>query len=101
MAKLWMLHVIGLKLTAILQVCVWSEAVDPTRGFTHVALDKSSYKVQRPHNVPVDQRYSFINGVHKLWVYSSDKPHTPISKTKPRTEIRIKVFSSTKRERKR
>ena len=75
--------------------------IDPTEGFIPVLLNESNFVIQWPYDVPEDQRYSFINGVHKLWVYSSDKPHTPISKTKPRTEIRIKVFSSTKRERKR
>ena len=30
-------------------------------------------------------------GVHKLWVFSTDKPHTLTSQTKPRTEIAILV----------
>ncbi|KAI9108680.1 hypothetical protein K1719_020327 [Acacia pycnantha] len=88
MLQLWMLQVIGLKLM-ILQVSVWCEAVDPTQGFTPVPLHDSNFEVQRPYNVPVNQRYSFANGVHKLWVYSTDKPHSPDSHTLPRTEIRI------------
>ncbi|KAK8486270.1 hypothetical protein V6N12_013841 [Hibiscus sabdariffa] len=34
-------------------------------------------------------RYSFNNGVHRFWLYSTDKPHTPSSQTKPRCEIQI------------
>ncbi|XP_054807691.1 citrate-binding protein-like [Prosopis cineraria] len=90
MEQLWKLHVIiVLKLMMIFQVSVRSEAVDPTQGFTRVGLDESNFQVQRPYDVPVNQRYSFVNGVHRLWVYSTDKPHTPDSDTLPRTEIRI------------
>ncbi|XP_028798248.1 citrate-binding protein-like [Neltuma alba] len=66
-----------------------SEAADPTHGFIPVALDSSNFHVQKPYDVPVNQRYSFSNGVHKLCVYSTDKPHTTDSPTLPRTEIRI------------
>lgn len=66
-------------------------AVDPTQGFTRVPLDNSNFVIQKPYDVSVNQRYSFTNGVHKFWVYSTDKPHTPASDTKPRTEIRINV----------
>ncbi|GLJ48412.1 hypothetical protein SUGI_1021830 [Cryptomeria japonica] len=30
-----------------------------------------------------------------MWVYNDDKPHTPQSKTEPRTEIRIKGYDYT------
>lgn len=65
--------------------------VDTTEGFVSLPLDQSHYHIQRPYDVPEDQRYSFINGVHKCWVYSTDKPHTRTSQTKPRTEIAIQV----------
>uniref|UniRef100_A0A7N0T9L8 Alginate lyase 2 domain-containing protein n=1 Tax=Kalanchoe fedtschenkoi TaxID=63787 RepID=A0A7N0T9L8_KALFE len=32
------------------------------------------------------------HGVHKLWVFATDKPHSPASHTHPRTEIRIKGY---------
>ncbi|KAJ1429718.1 Concanavalin A-like lectin/glucanase domain superfamily [Sesbania bispinosa] len=72
-----------------------SVAVDPTQGFTRVSLDNSNFMIQKPYDVPVNQRYSFINGVHKFWVYSTDKPHMPNSDTKPRTEIRINGYDYT------
>ncbi|KAK9271900.1 hypothetical protein L1049_002265 [Liquidambar formosana] len=53
---------------------------------------KSNFDIQRPYDVPVNQRYSFVNGIRKLWVFSTDKPHTPTSKTAPRTEIRIQGY---------
>ncbi|XP_016483757.1 citrate-binding protein-like [Nicotiana tabacum] len=62
---------------------------DPTDGFTSVTLSESNFQIQKPYDVAVNQRYSFINGVHKMWVFKTDKPHTPTSQTKPRTEIRI------------
>ena len=68
-------------------------AVDPTVGFTSLPLDQSNFDIQKPYNVPVNKRYSFINGVHKMWVYKSDKPHSPDSHTNPRTEIRIQVIN--------
>lgn len=68
-----------------------SGAIDPTEGFVSLNLKPSDFSVQKPYDVPTDERYSFQNGIHKLWVYSTDKPHTPTSKTKPRTEIRILV----------
>ncbi|KAF8012010.1 hypothetical protein BT93_I0208 [Corymbia citriodora subsp. variegata] len=63
--------------------------IDPTEGFTSLPLTQSNFVVQRPYDVPVDQRYSLEDGVHKLWVLDTDKPHSPTSQTKPRTEIRI------------
>nr|GMD56347.1 citrate-binding protein-like [Ipomoea batatas] len=65
------------------------EPIDPTQGFLPVPINHSNFEIQRPYDVPEDQRYRFINGVHKLWVFKNDKPHTPSSRTNPRTEIRI------------
>lgn len=69
-------------------------ADDPTKGFTNIPLTHANFEFQKPYNVPLDQRYSFENGVHRMWVYADDKSHSPDSETQPRTEIRIKVFTS-------
>lgn len=64
---------------------------DPTDGFTPISISQNNFQIQKPYDVPVDQRYSFIDGVHKFWVFKTDKPHTTTSQTKPRCEIRITV----------
>ncbi|KAA8537908.1 hypothetical protein F0562_027512 [Nyssa sinensis] len=63
---------------------------DPTDGFANVALTEWNFEIQKPYDIPVEERYSFENGVHRLWVYADDKPHEPNSHTQPRTEIRIR-----------
>mgnify|MGYP004715088877 FL=1 len=67
------------------------KVVDPTDGFVSLPLNQSNLEIQRPYNVPVDQRYSYVDGVHKMWVFDTDKPHFPASNTRPRTELRIEV----------
>ncbi|CAN1801980.1 Citrate-binding protein [Linum perenne] len=62
---------------------------DPTDGFTEIPLNETNLQLQKPYNVPLDQRYSFINGTHHMWVYADDKPYSLGSNTKPRTEIRF------------
>ncbi|KAH9669252.1 Alginate lyase2 domain-containing protein [Citrus sinensis] len=69
----------------------WPE--DPTHGFTELPLNTSNYQIQKPYNLPLCNRYSFVNGVHKLWVYSTDKPLSKSSPTKPRTEISITGYN--------
>ncbi|XP_061348600.1 citrate-binding protein-like [Gastrolobium bilobum] len=69
-----------------------SSQVDPTLGFTDVPLNQSNLIVERPFNVPENKRYSFVNGVHKMWVYSTDDPHSLYSRTLPRTEIGISGY---------
>ena len=68
-----------------------SSPVDLTLGFTELLLNHSNLVIQKLYDLSESARYSFVNGVHKLWVYSADKPHSIISKTSPRTEIRITV----------
>ncbi|CAL5417614.1 unnamed protein product [Camellia sinensis] len=50
---------------------------DPTNGFTNVALTEYNFGLQKPYDIPLEQRYSYYNGVRKLWVYADDKPHDP------------------------
>ncbi|KAJ9564684.1 hypothetical protein OSB04_000650 [Centaurea solstitialis] len=68
------------------------EAIDTSIGFASQPLDQSNFEIQKPYDVPVQQRYNFSHGVHKLWVLKTDKPHTRGSKTNPRTEIRIRGY---------
>ncbi|GMY11193.1 citrate-binding protein-like [Fagus crenata] len=81
-------YLIIFQLMIIYLTCA-SEPFNLTDGFLSLPLNQSNLVIQRPYDVPEDQRYSFIDGVHKLWVYSTDKPHSPTSKSHPRTEIRI------------
>ncbi|XP_077232187.1 citrate-binding protein-like [Tasmannia lanceolata] len=83
--------VLALFYIVLLHLCTQrAKGADPTAaGFTSLPLNSSNFVIQRPYDLPQSARYSFINGVHRLWVYSTDKPHSPTSKTKPRTEIRI------------
>jgi len=67
-------------------------SADPTDGFTEVPLTDANFELQKPYNIPLDERYSFVDGLRKLWVYADDKPHDPSSHTQPRTEVRIKVI---------
>ncbi|XP_055822595.1 citrate-binding protein-like [Solanum dulcamara] len=62
---------------------------DPIDGFTPISISQSNFQIQKPDDVPVNQRYSFIDGVHKFWVFKTDKTHTTTSQIKPRCEIRI------------
>jgi len=64
----------------------------PTYGFTAVPLTERNFDKQWPYNLKLSDRYSFIDGVRRFWVYSTDKPFKPSTTTKPRTEIRIRVM---------
>ncbi|CAN0899482.1 Citrate-binding protein [Linum grandiflorum] len=64
----------------------------PTTGFISLPFNHSLYHIESPYNLPEIKRYSFVNGVHKCWVYSNDLPHSRISRTKPRTEIKIQGY---------
>ncbi|XP_028763871.1 citrate-binding protein-like [Neltuma alba] len=79
-----------LLVSLFLSVCVAVNGGDPTDGFTPVPLTDKNIVIQKPYNIPLDQRYSFKDGVHRMCVYANDKPHSPSSHTQPRTEIRIK-----------
>ena len=39
---------------------------DPTDGFTRLPLNDDNIKLQKPYNEPLDDRYSFDDGVRKL-----------------------------------
>lgn len=48
-----------------------------------------TYTVQKPYNLATSARYKFEGGVHTMWVYDYDQPHTQGSPTDPRTELRF------------
>ncbi|KAI3813826.1 hypothetical protein L1987_18561 [Smallanthus sonchifolius] len=66
--------------------------IDTTSGFVSQPLNQSNFDLQKPYDVALEQRYSFSNGFHKLWVFKTDKPHSRTSKTLPRTEIRFRGY---------
>ncbi|XP_048331639.2 citrate-binding protein-like [Ziziphus jujuba] len=74
--------------SAVLILCEAAET-DPTDGFVAVPLTACNFVLQKPYDTPLEERYSFINGTRRLWVYADDKPHDPNSRTQPRTEVRI------------
>ncbi|KAL4366937.1 hypothetical protein GQ457_05G015410 [Hibiscus cannabinus] len=79
-------------LSYIKLICFLQANAQPTSGFTAVSLSQSNFELQKPYDLSPSDRYSFNNGVHRFWVYSTDKPHTPSSDTRPRSEIRIRGY---------
>ncbi|XP_017245391.1 uncharacterized protein LOC108217050 [Daucus carota subsp. sativus] len=47
---------------------------DPTEGFTTLPLNDDNIKLQKPYNEPLDDRYSFDDGVRKFWHYYTWDP---------------------------
>jgi len=47
------------------------------------------FNVQYPYNVSESSRYTFIDGVYHMWVFSNDMPFSQSSTTLPRTEQRF------------
>ncbi|XP_058765847.1 citrate-binding protein-like [Vicia villosa] len=94
MTMLPILHLILFPLI-IHQTTSFASAVDPTQGFTQLPLGNSNFQIQKPYDVSVNERYSFSNGVHKFWIYPTDKPFMSGSNTQPRTEIRITGYDYT------
>ncbi|KAJ6948986.1 citrate-binding protein-like [Populus alba x Populus x berolinensis] len=68
---------------------------DPADGFTSLSLGRSNFVIHKPYDVSESERYSFQNGIHKLWVYSADKPFKSGSNTSPRTEVRVRGYDYT------
>ncbi|KAL6906126.1 hypothetical protein ACP4OV_003727 [Aristida adscensionis] len=72
-----------------------SGAGDPTAGFAAVELTEDRFKLDKPYNLPPEQRFEVCDGVRRMWVYCSDEPFRPGSPTKPRTEILLnKTYTS-------
>ena len=59
---------------------------DPTEGWTEY---QDSFNVQRPHDLPINTRFSITGGIYNFWVFPDDAPHSPNAKGRnPRTEAR-------------
>ena len=86
-----------LVLSVVLALASSASAIDGssnlTAGFVQVELTESNFKVQRPYDVPENQRYSYDNvtGVRTFLVYAGDKPFNTVTGTNPRTEVRLAV----------
>lgn len=87
-----LLPVAGFLLMDHIHLCsAAAAAADPTDGFTQVPLEQHNFILQKPYNVPLQERYGYKDGVRSFWVYNKDKPFKPDSTTRPRTEVRISV----------
>ncbi|XP_066311398.1 citrate-binding protein-like [Miscanthus floridulus] len=64
-------------------------------GFIAVNLTEDRFKLHQPYDLPPEQRYEFRDGVGRMWVYCTDKPLSPGSPTKPRSEILLNVRYTT------
>lgn len=62
-----------------------------TDGFTAVELAEEQFKVQKPYDVPLAERYELVDGVRRMWVYAADKPISSDHPGGPRTEIKIQA----------
>ena len=71
-----------------------SASIDPTLGFIAVNLTEDRFKLHHPYDLLPEQRYEFRDGVRRMWVYCTDKPLSPGSPTKPRSEILLNVHIS-------
>jgi hypothetical protein len=76
----------AIALTAFVGVAT-ADPVDGQNGWSSAPVN---FSVQYPYNLNQSDRYSFSGGVYHLWVYSTDKPFSSGSTTKPRTEQRFK-----------
>ncbi|XP_044469669.1 citrate-binding protein-like [Mangifera indica] len=87
-------HIVLVNLVFLLIQWVRGWVADPITGpFIQLPLNTSNFHIQKPYDLPVWERYSFVNGIHKLWVYSTDNPLSKNSPTKPRTEVMIKGYN--------
>jgi len=57
----------------------------PTNGWTQASW---TYRIHKPWNLSVSDRFSYSNGVWRMWVFSSDASHQEGNTTAPRTEMR-------------
>ncbi|MEU3646311.1 polysaccharide lyase family 7 protein [Lentzea sp. NPDC034063] len=80
--------VLALALTAPLLVAPAAQALAQPPSAQWVSAPYT-YTVQKPYNLALSSRYKLEGGVHTMWVYDYDQPHTQGSPTDPRTEMRF------------
>ncbi|KAM7253409.1 hypothetical protein ACFE04_026027 [Oxalis oulophora] len=80
-----------LLLIVVFLKCMYIRA-DPTDGFTQLPLTNANFKLQKPYNMPLHDRYNFTNGIRSFRVYNHDKPFKTDTPTRPRTEARIQGY---------
>ncbi|THG15110.1 hypothetical protein TEA_014027 [Camellia sinensis var. sinensis] len=61
-------------------------------GFTLAPLTEKNFWLQKPYNVPLDNRYSYEDEVRRLWVYNHDKPFYDDSGTRPTQKFALRVM---------
>jgi hypothetical protein len=76
---------------AALPVCAQS----PTFGF---AVYSDTFKVQKPYDIPVEERFSDTGGMYTTKVLHGDKPFEKGNTTQPRTEMRWTTWSNQNQE---
>lgn len=79
-------------MTAEVTAAKAATAAGPTDGWTQTSF---SVGWQKPWNLDLAKRHSYADGVHRMWVYSTDEPFEEGSATDPRTEMRWKVDYTT------
>ncbi|XXG65140.1 hypothetical protein AAC387_Pa05g2919 [Persea americana] len=87
-SPLLVLAVASITLLCINGALCWASN-DPTIGFVELPLNSSNFVIHKPYNLPVSARYRFTRGIHRLWVFSTDKPLSLTGNTSARSEIRI------------
>jgi hypothetical protein len=60
-------------------------AGSPAAGWTEYQDD---FNVQKPFDIPLEQRFKVENGVYTAWITRTDKGYSPSTPTGPRTEMR-------------
>lgn len=62
---------------------------DPISGQNGWSSASVNFNVQYPYDLQQSDRYSYSGGVYHMWIYSTDKPNSSGSTTKPRCEQRF------------
>jgi hypothetical protein len=85
----------------VLRLCLGSlvsalpALAQPVAGFKEYTCE---FKIQRPYNIPVDERFRDSSGIYTTKVFPSDKPFEPGNTTEPRTEMRWETWTDQKAE---
>ena len=70
-------------------------SAQPTNGFSQY---NDTFYVQKPWDLPLDQRYADTGGMYTTWILPGDKPFNQTTTTGPRTEMRWNNWANQKVE---